>query len=106
MNLKVNLKVNKKMNVNRKILILTTPGCLGCTIQSKNVGEAIKTVKPKFNIIKELEDYRRIDRSLLRRIDAKDYPITLFMINDDIRFKCVGSYPAPVIVRWIDLYMK
>ena len=94
------------MNVDRKILIITTPGCLGCTIQSKNVGEAIKTVKSKFNITKELEDYRRIDRSLLRKINAKDYPITLFMINDDIRFKCVGSYPAPVIVRWIDLYMK
>lgn len=94
------------MNIDRKILIVTTPGCLGCGIQSRNVDEAIKTVKSKYHITKEVQDYRKVDRSLLFRLKAKDYPTTAFIVNDEIRFKCVGSYPAPVIVRWIDLYFK
>ena len=94
------------MNVNRKILIVTTPGCLGCDIQNRNVEEAIKTVKRKYHITKEVQDHRKADRSLLYKLNARDYPLTVFFVNNDIRFKCTGSYPAPVIVRWIDLYFK
>lgn len=94
------------MNVDRKILIITTSGCLGCDIQNRNVEEAIEQVKSKFNISKELRNFRRVDRSFLYKINAKDFPTTVFLINGDIRFKCVGSYPVPVIIRWIDLYMK
>lgn len=91
--------------INRKILIITTKGCVACEVEEKNVADAIKTVKRK-NIIKESKDWKSVDRTLLKNLKVKDYPTTIFMINDNCVFKCVGSYPVAVLVRWIDLYLK
>ena len=90
----------------KKILLITTIGCLGCDVQNRNIDEAIKQFKLKYKLSKEVKDWRKVDRSLLKQINVKDFPTTVFLVNDKIRFKCVGSYPTAVIVRWIDLYMK
>lgn len=90
----------------KEILLITTKGCLGCDVQNCNIDEAIKQFKLKYKLNKQVKDWREVDRSLLKRVNAKDFPVTVFLVNDDIRFKCTGSYPPAVIARWIDLYMK
>lgn len=91
--------------IKRKILVITTKGCTACEVQERNVADAVKTVKRK-NIIQQNKDWKSVDRSLLKNLKVKDYPTTIFTINDNCVFKCVGSYPVAVLVRWIDLYLK
>lgn len=91
--------------VKKEILVITTKGCIGCDIQNRNVDEAIKQSK-KHRITKVVKDWRKVDRTMLKLVNVKDYPSTVFLVNNEIRFRCTGSYPVPVLVRWIDLYMK
>lgn len=92
--------------IEKKILVITTSGCIGCEIQQKNVFEAIKQTYKVDTIIQESLDWKKVSRTLLKQCAVKDYPTTIFLIDNEPRFKCLGSYPVPVIVRWIDLYMK
>ena len=92
--------------IEKKILVITTSGCIGCKIQQKNVFEAIKQAHKVGTIVQENLDWKRVSRTLLRECAVRDYPTTIFLVDNQPRFRCEGSYPIPVLIRWIDLYMK
>lgn len=92
--------------IKKKILVITTKGCIGCEVAVNNTRDAIKQVHNRGHIIQENKDWKEVDRTLLKENKVKDYPTTIFFANHRPRFKYVGSYPIPVLVRWIDLYMK
>lgn len=92
--------------IEKKILVITTNGCIGCEVQRRNVHEAIKQVHHLGNITQENADWKKVSRTLLKQCNVKDYPTTIFLVDNQPRFRCEGSYQVPVLVRWIDLYMK
>lgn len=94
---------------NRKIILITTKGCVGCRIQRENIEKAI--VNSKINIGFEVIDFDTLTKKEVieyrnKRVFLKDFPTTVFINNDVITFHTVGSLPKIVNVRYIDLYLK
>ena len=95
--------------VNRKIILITTKGCVGCKIQRENIEKAI--INSKINIGFEVIDFDTLTKKEVieyrnKRVFLKDFPTTVFINNDVITFHTVGSLPKIVNVRYIDLYLK
>ena len=95
--------------VNRKIILITTKGCVGCRIQRENIEKAI--INSKINIGFEVIDFDTLTKKEVieyrnKRVFLKDFPTTVFINNDVITFHTVGSLPKIVNVRYIDLYLK
>ena len=88
----------------RKILIITTKNCLGCTILINNVQTVL--AKSKKNITFEIKDFAEIPKRLIHKYKAYDYPTTIFLEDDEVTFKFVGSTHVNCIQRYIDLYLK
>ena len=87
----------------RKILIITTKNCLGCTILINN----IQTVLAKSNkdITLENKDFTEVPKRILHKYRAFDYPFVVFTRDDEVTFKFTGSTHVNVIQRYIDLYL-
>ena len=87
----------------RKILIITTKNCLGCTILINN----IQTVLAKSNkdITLEIKDFTEVPKRILHKYRAFDYPSVIFTRDDEVTFKFTGSTHVNVIQRYIDLYL-
>ena len=87
----------------RKILIITTKNCLGCTILINNV----QTVgaKSKEDITLEIKDFTKVPKRILHKYRAFDYPFVVFTRDDEVTFKFTGSTHVNVIQRYIDLYL-
>lgn len=88
----------------RKILIITTKNCLGCAIQTEHVQTAI--AKSSKNICLEIKDFKDIPKRVIYYNKINDYPATLFMVDDVVKFKYTGSIPVIMIQRYIDVYLK
>ena len=84
-----------------KIMIITTEGCLGCTIAKNSINEAIK--ESKKSITFEEIDYKELTKQFLRTFKIVDFPAILFFKDEKLKVKKVGSVPAIVILRWIDI---
>lgn len=87
-----------------KILILTTNGCEACDIAERNVDIAISEAKTEIQV--DIKDWREEDRNFIKENKIKDFPTVLYIIDNNIVHKAVGSYPSAVYLRWIDIYFK
>lgn len=87
-----------------KILIITTQGCEGCSIAKENVNSAKKQSNKKIDV--QVEDWHTIDRRFIAEKKIKDFPTVLYILDNAIVYKCSGTYPTPVYLRWIDMYFK
>lgn len=85
----------------KKILLISTKGCVGCTIMRRNVREAINEKDIDF----EVKDVNDVSKKFLNDYHIRDFPTTLFFIDNLLKFRWTGSMPVAVIVRWIDLYL-
>lgn len=87
-----------------KILIITTKGCEACEIAKRNIEIAI--MQASSNITIQTEDWKNISKDFIKRNNIKDYPTVLYMYDDTILNKAIGSFPSAVYLRWIDMYFK
>ena len=87
-----------------KILILTTNGCEACDIAQRNVDIAISEANIEIQV--DIKDWREEDRIFIKENKIKDFPTVLYIIDNNIVHKAVGSYPSAVYLRWIDIYFK
>lgn len=87
----------------RKILIITTKNCLGCTIQTKNVQTAI--AKSSKDIELEVKDFSELPKRVLAKYKAYDYPFTAYELDGIVKFSSTGSCALAQIQRYIDLYI-
>ena len=87
-----------------KILILTTEGCEACEIAKRNVDVAIVQASQEIEI--EVKDWHSVSKDLIVKNKVKDFPTVLYIIDDKVIHKAVGSYPSAVYLRWIDMYFK
>ena len=93
----------------RKILIITTKNCVGCSIQVEHVQTAIARTSKDIEL--EVNDFKELPGRILHKYKVTDYPATLFIYKDDkadevVKFKYVGSCPVVMIQRYIDVYLK
>lgn len=87
-----------------KILIVTTQGCEACNIAINNVKAAVEQSSKDIEI--EVKDWHDFPRKFITSNKIKDYPTAIFCKHPSvINFKCSGSYPAAVYLRWIDLHL-
>lgn len=87
-----------------KILLITTQGCAGCRIMERLIGEAINKSSKEIEFHKK--DFKEVKPKFLRDNGIRDYPTTVFIKDDSIRFIYTGTNPMIVILRWIDVYFK
>ena len=85
------------------IYAITTKGCESCFTLERLINEALTLTHKKVEFIKQ--DFTEVNKKWLKQHDVYDYP-TIFLIKDDvIRYKFVGTRPAIVIARWIDVHL-
>lgn len=82
-------------------MLITTEGCLGCAIAKYNINEAI--IQTKKSITFEEIDCKKLTNKFLRTFGIVDFPAILFFKDEELKVKKVGSVPAIVILRWIDI---
>ena len=87
-----------------KILILTTEGCEACEIAKRNVDIAMSQATTEIMI--QVDDWHKVSNDLIVKNKVKDFPTVLYIIDDKVIHKAVGSYPSAVYLRWIDMYFK
>ena len=87
-----------------KILILTTEGCEACDIAQRNVDIAMSQATTEIMI--QVDDWHKVSKDLIVKNKVKDFPTVLYIIDDKVIHKAVGSYPSAVYLRWIDMYFK
>ena len=87
-----------------KILILTTEGCEACEIAKRNVDIAMSQATTEIMI--QVDDWHKVSKDLIVKNKVKDFPTVLYIIDNKVIHKAVGSYPSAVYLRWIDMYFK
>jgi hypothetical protein len=88
-----------------KILIITTEGCEACEIAVKNVDYAIFQTS-RVEVESEVNDWHDIKRDFIVKQHIKDFPTVVYMIDERVIHKAIGTYPTAVYLRWIDMYFK
>ena len=88
-----------------KILILTTEGCEACDIAKCNVNAAI-VQSSNIEITREVKDWHEMDKSFINANKIKDFPAVLYICDDIVVNKTIGTYPSIVYLRWINMYFK
>ena len=90
--------------VKNKIVIVTTEGCEACNIAEDNITAAVAQSSVDVDI--EIKDFHEFSRQEQKNYKLRDYPTTLFFVDDNLVHKAIGTYPIPVYIRWIDIYFK
>lgn len=84
-----------------KIIVITTKGCEGCSIAKQHIESAI--LQSSKEITREWID-RADAKELVKQNKIKDFPAVLYVVDDIIKYKAIGSYPTAIYLRWIDMY--
>ena len=82
-------------------MLITTKGCLGCTIARNSIKDAIN--KTKKSITFEEVDCNDVSKKFLKLFEITDFPTILFFKDEKLKVKKIGSVPSIVILRWIDI---
>ena len=88
---------------NNTLYVITTKGCESCYRLDKLINEALDLTSKEVNYVKE--DVSEVDKKWLKQNGVDDFPTTFFIKNNIIRHKFVGTRPAIVIARWIDVHL-
>lgn len=86
-----------------KILTITTQGCESCYILDKLINEALTITKKEVEYVKQ--DFKEVDKKLIKSYNITDFPTTLLIKDDVVKFRFIGTRPAVVIARWIDVHL-
>ena len=92
------------MEVNRKLILITTQGCQSCEIASKLTAEGVSLTQ--YDVELEKKDVSEVSKQWLKQYGITDFPTLLFMKNDSVKHKVTGTWPAIVIARWINVQLK
>ena len=86
-----------------QIYSITTRGCEGCATLDRLIEEALNITTKK--VVYTKQDFTEVDKKWLKQHNVFDYPTTFLIKNDVIRHKFIGTRPAIVIARWIDVHL-
>lgn len=88
----------------KKILLITTDGCDACKIMDAVIKEALANTRRKVDY--EKINFKILPVNYLQRYKFKDFPTIQYIVDDIVKFQTIGSYPYPVVNRYIDIYLK
>lgn len=91
----------KKSDTNYKIMLIITEGCEGCVIQHNLIKEALTLTKRRIKYT--VKDVKSLDKEWLKETGITDFPTTLLLKDNKVVYKFVGTRPAIVIFRYIDV---
>lgn len=86
-----------------KVLLITTKGCVGCAILRRLISEAIDMYNKDINF--EEKDVSNCDKNWIKQNKITDFPTTLLIKGDVIKFKFTGTRPSIVIHRWLKIHL-
>ena len=87
-----------------KIVLITTKGCEGCSIMRNSIKQALNNTSKKIEYItKDISDLTKAEKAKLK---SSDFPTILFVKNNRIVRKEIGTKPYIVVLRWIDVDFK
>ncbi|MBO7692994.1 MAG: hypothetical protein J6Y28_09800 [Acholeplasmatales bacterium] len=84
-----------------KIYTITTEGCESCYRLEKLINAALGLTKKEVEVV--FEDVKSVDKNWLKRNNVTDFPTTFLIKDNSIKFKFIGTRPAIIIARWIDV---
>lgn len=89
-------------------MLITTNGCEGCSIMRNSIKEAISRTQKENIQFKEIDHKVLLyeNNSLYSELRLRDFPTTVFIKDNKVVRKEVGTRPTIVILRWIDIDFK
>ena len=92
----------------KEILLITTVGCEGCEIMQNSIKEALDSTKKKDITFREsnYKTLRQMEKKLYNELHLSDFPTTVFIKDGKVVRKEIGTKPAIVVLRWIDIDFK
>ena len=88
----------------RKILLIVADGCGACKIMRRLIREALRNTSKGVDF--EVQNRREVSKVLLIEHNITDYPATVFIKNDVVKYVLIGTTAVPAINRYIDVYLK
>ena len=87
-----------------KAVLITTEGCEGCRIMRNILEKAIYYLDKDITL--EVADCK--DKSVKKYINLyniSDFPNTLLLRDKTVTFTWTGTYPIPVVKRWLEIHL-
>ena len=94
---------NNPLDKYSQIYSITTKGCESCTTLDRLINEALSLTSKK--VIYTKQDFTQVNKKWLKQHGVYDYPTTFLIKDDVVKYKFVGTRPAIVIARWIDVHL-
>lgn len=90
-----------------KILLITTKGCEGCSIMNSSIERALLATSKEVTFEKiDSKDLLSKDKKFYNSLKLRDFPTTVFLKDNIVTRKEVGTRPFIVVLRWIDIDFK
>jgi hypothetical protein len=94
----------------KQILVITKADCVACGYYINGLKAAVddfnSSVQNTDDIVYiKTVDYYDVDTQFIINNRIKEFPTSLYMDDDVVKFKCAGSVPQAVIYRYIQLYL-
>lgn len=87
-----------------EILLITTKGCEACKIQKNLIKQAIDELKLSINF--NTIDIEDCENPWIRVRNFDDFPTTMLIENNNVKYQFVGTKPVNVIIRLIKDHLR
>lgn len=90
----------------KKIVLITTKGCEGCSNMRDNIKEALTKIDINNEIIFSIKSFENLTKNTKKKYIIRDFPTVMFFAGENLVFKYSGCMPVIVIVHWIKIYFR
>ena len=89
-----------------KIILFTTQGCEGCVIAERLLKRVVenKNIKLEVNDVYDYINASEQNKHFISRYFINDYPTTVFMRDNEVLTKCIGTMSMAQIEELIKYY--
>ena len=88
----------------RKIILIVTDGCTACKIMRRLICEALRNTVKEIEF--EVQNRKQADKVMMIHHDITDFPATVLIKDDVVKYVIIGTTAAAAINRYIDVYLK
>ena len=85
-----------------KIILITTEGCIACNIAEKILSKAIKQCDIRDIKVEVVGFLYNKYKELVKRESISDFPATIFLKDDNVVDKFVGTTSVPQLISRIE----
>lgn len=78
--------------------------CGACKIMRRLIREALHNTAKGIDF--EVQNRQQADKVMMIHHNITDFPATVFMKDDIVKYVLIGTTAVPAINRYIDVYLK